>query len=628
MRIHFWPDRAYKTLVGPAWPWISVLDGETYRRRVRSALDPYWQKRLSRVPSDVLRDTYVQHMADVRQAITSKTPGAAGYEKVEAGIEGVEAAFWFFDLGCSAWIVMLERLRREGWISEESDLSFDEVEAAWAAEGPQAAAELLDEALEERPASKPGLNLYRVPLALWNDHDPARAVTLLDRAVSRLTPFALSSAGITLPLSYGLALALNEQAEAAASLLHDQRVPGRPAGLTGFSTPEVRYQRARYLWDLREHEEALGLLRDVVLADPAYYLRLVTDRAWTAGQPDAAAALQQGLSDAVGSARSRVARWQQSRADEEARIPQVKRIDEIAEIGDDGPYLALVTNRLLTEAEVWKEENEDVDSAFWADLDRIEDVAAELPDEFPLRLGPGFAERFAGPGSDLEALEDLVDRGQVREAQQLLGKLFKEVPWAIRMGSISYAARLTNALATAGDVLRVRGTEADADRLGRVFELLQQCARLAEPIKNLPDRISPELLHSTRRIWEEIIRIEEAWIDSERRQFGRMTIEVPDAVPPIKRGGWRSYQPRVVDASGNPVAGVPVLWRVASGAGYPKDPAMCLDGEWALSLHTGTVHLTVEARGSGDGGVIEARILGNYSPVEIEYGIVDEALDG
>lgn len=623
MRQSFWPDRARKALMGPAWPWISPLDGPTFSQRVRAALEPYWAKRLQRVPDDYLSPSAREHLIGVKSGFQADSVMGAGFEKVAAAANGNPEAFWFFDLGAAAWIMSLIRLRSESWISDDDTLSLNIVEESWRQEGPARAIELLDEALADRPAAHPNLCLYRAPLALWHEGDAEGAMLALDRAVARLSMPVVGALGSTLPLTYAALFALQGDVERAAAVLEEGVNESRTPGMRGFDTAEVRYQRARYLWDLRRYDEALALIRRVLETEPAYLVRLLTDPAWLELHSATRASIHQTLAEVIGAARSSIARFQQARTEKDNANPNVRKIDETLLFVGDEPYMLLAAASLLPAARSWDESQKLVEPDFEANVERLEEFAEHLPAAFPLRLGADYAPRFVGERSDMEHLRRLIAQERYADAATFARRLVEDLPWALRMGTMSYLARLTQALATSGDVIRVRGNRDDQPRLQKIVELLERCVKCFEPAQSMPQKLGAGLLRAAQDVWREIEAIESAWVESERRHFGRMRIEIPDETKAIRRGGWTSIQIRVTDVSGQPVAGVPVLWRVASGPAFPKDPAECLDGEWGLSLHTGTVHITVEALGRGDRGVIEAKILGNYSPVEIPYEVVD-----
>lgn len=620
MRLSFWPERARKALLVRAWPWVLPSDGSSFAQRVRLALDSHWTSRLERVPEDFLSPTTRERILQARASIVAESFAGGGFEKVEQAVNGLASAFWFFDLGCAAWIMTLARLREEGWIEEDPTFSFHAIEEAWR-KSPAEALKQLDAVLQDRPTTHPTLCLFRAPLALWEGRDFGKAMADLDRALSGMSSFALEAIGVTLPLTYAFLHALQGNVEQATLMLAEGRFDHRPAGWAGLNEAEARYQRARFLWDLGAFDESRKLLSDVLGTDAAYMLRLYSDPAWRDGPEQEYASLAHVVGDVAGRAQSHIARWQQARKEDD--LEQSKQILDVLRFGGQQPYFVVAVGARLAMIRAMEEDQEAVDRTFWQDLDLVRAFAEQLPDNMPLRLGPGYRRRFLGEKSDLEALENFVATRRWGEAKSLLGRMVADLPWAVQMASIAYLARLANALVTAAEVLRTREREEDLARLQRVFELIERCQGLVEPIQKFSDRLGEGLSHALQKIWRDIGEIEGAWVESERRQFGRMRLSPPNVVQPVQRGGWTSYQLVVTDAAGQPVAGVPVLWRVVSGPAFPKEPADCLDGEWALSLHTGTVHLTVEAMGVGDEGLIEAQILGNYSPVEIAYRVVD-----
>ena len=164
MRARFWPDRAWKSLVGRAWPWVAPGDGPDYRERVTSTLRTYWgEQRLPRVPGDFLSEATRKKLGAAADAADADTVFWGVYEKIAAAAAGDGRAFWFFDLGAAGWMLMLRRLRQGGWLPERADLSqLVEIEQVWR-NGPGHAAAEIDARLEAASGPTPGLRLYRVP---------------------------------------------------------------------------------------------------------------------------------------------------------------------------------------------------------------------------------------------------------------------------------------------------------------------------------------------------------------------------------------------------------------------------------------------------------------------------------
>lgn len=626
MRVSYWPHRAWSTLVGPVWPWLSPSgDADAFARRVRGAIDPYWTKRLRRIPARYLSERARETLIGARERIDIRTVSGAGYQLVERAGAGRADAFWFFELGGTAWIRALDRLRSQGWLPPvpEGSITPDEVEAAWRKGGPEAAKSVIDPVLARSPVGHATLALYRVPIALWHDRSADDAIRLLDRAVSRLTTATMGEFGVTLPLTYGLLHGLRGDVERAAEILNEAPDPQRPPGWSGLASPEVRYWRARFLWDSNQSESAVQLVRKVIECAPEYLLRLATDRAWQETNVESRAQLGAMIGEVVDSARGDLTRFQQSRKEGDEQIQAVRTISEIMRFAADEPYMLLAAASLLPEIETWRESQASVGHAFHVEYQRMRSFIDHLPANLPLRLGAGFQPRLRGEDSDIQRLDELIARKRFREAKRYLDDLYREIPLAAKMASASYGSRLVGALATAGEVLQGRGQPEDKQRLRRIYQLSQRCVDLVRPIQDLPDQVGESLLDDLQQVWGEIAAIERAWIDSESRAFGQMRLVPPSEVQPIERGGWTAYTFSVVDSAGRPVAGVPILWRIVSGPAHPKEPAECLDGEWFVSLKTGRVYLTVEVRGAGGGGEIEARILGDYSPVRIRYSITD-----
>src|SRR5690606_2002146 len=222
--------------------------------------------------------------------------------------------------------------------------------------------------------------------------------------------------------------------------------------------------------------------------------------------------------------------------------PNVRKIDETLLFVGDEPYMLLAAASLLPAARSWDESQKLVEPDFEANVERRAELAARLAAAFPLRLGADYAPRFVGERSDMEHLRRLIAQERYADAATFARRLVEDLPWALRMGTMSYLARLTQALATSGDVIRVRGNRDDQPRLQKIVELLERCVKCFEPAQSMPQKLGAGLLRAAQDVWREIEAIESAWVESERRHFGRMRIEIPDETKAIRRGGWTSIQ--------------------------------------------------------------------------------------
>jgi tetratricopeptide (TPR) repeat protein len=557
-------------------------------------------------------------------ALAADTPAAAGYAKIAAAAAGDASAFWFFDLGHAAWISLLGQLRTGDLLPADAEekRQLAHVEQLWMRQGPAAAAAELDRLLGQNPLSHPAYSLYRTPLALLHDGDPRMAMACADRGIARLNYRAVGLMGATIPLTYAMCHAMLGDLRSAEKTLNEDLGEARPAGWTGYRTAEARYQRSRYVWELGLYEESAALIGKVIAADPDYMLRMHSDPVFASRVTASGGPLQALIQSGIEQARVDLDRWQRNRIAGDREAPAVRRIVDVIDALGIEPYSLLCVGRLIPSADAWRSRQMALGATFNTDLKRLREFAAVLPSAMPLRLASSGRRRFDGvEDSDMAVLESLVDRGRVAEAADMVERVIDDLPYSTKLASFAYLVRLSEALATSGNVLSAGARPEDESRYDVIVELGKRCLGLVEPIRALPETFTQGLAQQLVPVWDEIAAIETSWIRSEDRAFGLLRI-VPPAQPPVLvQGTFRAPQVLVTDSAGQPAAGVPVLWRVASGPAVPKTPADCLDGEWASSLATGIVYLSLEVRGSGASGTIEVRILGNYSPVTIPYSV-------
>jgi hypothetical protein len=625
MRGSFWQDQAWRVLISPAWPWLDVDAQGRFAARVRGILDPYWGKRLQGVPEHFLSAGAVRALLEGRMQLGAEHPVAAGMEKVAQAAAGEADAFWFFDLGCTAWMLRLAEMRREGLVPEpEQDGLYREIEQVWAAQGPAAALAHVEARMAGDRMRSLGLCLYHVPLALWQKRSAPEAMASLDAAMGGLTRLSQAALGITLPLTYGHLLALTGDLAGAEAILNEHEIPVSNGGWIGFASPAVRYQRARILWAQGEMEAARHLLARIAESDASYLLRMVTDPALMGPDGQRDGSLMATLGDQIDRARSQVMRWQHSRPDRERNTLAQTRADAtlgaLRAMGGEA-YVVLAA---AAAARSLEDRSGSFSHSFRADYKQVADFVAGLPPTFPLTLGEGYARVFSGSDdSDMARLERLVREENAPEATRMLLRIMALLPSAIRVGVAHYAARLCDALATAAETLHKSEAPEDRRRLQLLSRLWDRCISLADLIRNLPDDVGPALLSDFASLWSKIAQVEEAWVASEGRAYGQLRLIPPTEVLPIRAGTFRAYHFQVQDASGRPVAGAPVLWRVRSGPAQPKEPSRNLALEWTSSLETGRVLVAVAAGRESGAGEIEARVLGGREPVRIVYRVED-----
>jgi tetratricopeptide (TPR) repeat protein len=613
--------KASQAPVGEPWPWLPIGDPD-HERHTRRELEPAVGQ--GSVPSHYISDRFRNALRALRPTVRPDTPYAAGYEKVEAAAAGSAEAMWFFDRGAGAWTLLLGQLRSLGLLpGDPKDEHIDALERAWRAGGAKAAA-ALDRAIARAPLAYPAFDLFRVPLCVWEGRDAAKAMVHLDKAVTRLTLPGRRAMGSTLPLTYALLHAMLGDLDAAEQALDETRLGAREAGLSGLTGPEARYHRARYLWLLGRHQEAVALLTTAVAEDASYAARAHWDTVWREpGDAHLAPAAASALGQMVEDARSQLAVWQQSRTPVEAATTEGRAVTEVLRLGGSEPHAALVAAAQLRRIRGWRDGQKPGRDAFRIDLERLQEFAAAIPGFAPIRLGTGYAPRFAGPApSDMDEVARLVAGGRLRDAERYTEDLLHDLPATIRLASITYVTRLVEALAGAAEILQSRDGQGDRVLLQKIDELYnRRCLTLIDPVRNLTGQVGPELTDQVRELWTRIGQIEEEWVGVARYAFGEFTLRAPEELRPVPTGGFAAYALKVVDAAGNAVSAVPVLWRVASGPAEPREPADSLTTESALSLQTGLAYLAVAAPNSEGEGEIEAWIMGTQHRVRFPYRV-------
>lgn len=610
--------------MGEAWPWISPIQDNNYETRIENTLDSYWvERRLQSVPERFLSPTTRDRILEMRSQITPATAGGAGLEKIAGAQEGNPDDFWFFDLGCGGWILGLGNLHEFDLLpGDQGSSEATRIIEAWR-ESPQKALQAANDIIGDQPYEHPTALLYKVPLALWQARDPEAAMTALNRAFPRLSGKALRELGKTVPLTYGLLHGLSENIEQAAQLLDEDNADLRPSGWHGIMSTEVRYHRARYLWALRQPEEATELIEQVLTEDSSYLLRMTTDMAWRQGQgEDETPQVLTIGSEIIDRKRKELTRWQQGRPRGEVEeAPAAGQIDDLLELGDD-PYIILSAASLLEDIQAWRRDQMTQPSEVKQDLEKIREFARQVPRDFPFRVGADYAPQFVGPDSDMERISQLVEQDRWDDVADLVARLEFDLPYSIQVALAMYAQRMVNTLASSARVLAARGTKTDYKRVRSLYQLAQQVLQLRDPIRNLPGGVRPELGYQFHKVWEKLEEIRHGWITTIRRAFGQLTIQKPKRIDPIDHNSWRAIPVRVLDASGEPVSGVPVMWQITEGPATPKDPNEFLNVEWALALQTGVARMPVATEREGQRGMIRAWILGQpEQAIEIPFPI-------
>lgn len=615
--------------MGRPWPWIDPLENENFEEKVFGVIEPYWTKKLAKVPPEILSEEDRNKLQQVLASVRPDSRAGAGYQYAKRASRGGADAFWFFELGCPAWISILSNMRHNGWLPRGGrEINFAGIEQLWAKKGPAVAAAYIDKATEKLNGHiPPALALYRVPLALWSDKDPKKAMDLLDRSLAPMGSEAIGVMGVTLPLTYALTRALSGDIKGAEKMLDEEVHEGRPRGMAGLYSPEARYWRARFLWELKEYEVANALLEKVFSEDATYILRLFTDPAWKLLSSTVKSEVRELLREVFSEASSEIMDFQHSRGSEVTDEKEEEIID-ILDFSSNSPYFYVAAANLIKDYKKWKGGQVEVGFAFQQDLEEMRNAARRLPAGMPLKLGGHFKPRFRGPNSDVEHVEELVNKRLLGDAEKYLEELLPELPIACNQATAAYGARLMDSLISAAKLLYTNRNQEDRQRLKILLKLIDRCGSLAEPVRNLPDTLSKGFYEEIETIWKGFAALEDFWRQADVRAYGELRVKMIERPKPVVRGSWAAFPVIVVDSANNPVSGSPVYWRVLSGPARPKEPVEGIEGEWFVSLKTGRAYIAVTAMGPGEKGQIEVRVVGHPKILTLDYTVVDDIPEG
>lgn len=614
------------------------------------ALRRLWAARLERVPDAWLSTTGRQALVALAPALTAESPVAGGFEWIaraigtpaggSAGASGAASGgadpdtFWSLDLGGLAWMARLTQLRTDGRLPETPGAArAAAIEQAWAAEGATGIAARLDAATRGDPTTDATIALYRLPLAVWSERNQALAVRLLD-VLGRVLPSATVQAlGATWPLTYAAVHALRGHPEAAAHLLDERRSAVLPRDWQGLATVEVRYARARYLWEAERTADAVRLITGVLRESPSHVLRLLTDPVWQGANLLDRSALDAPLTRLATEALTAWTRWQQGPG-ATASDPRARRAQEMVRRLGTQYYPVLAAS--VTVGGVPREAPLRFDPAFHDTLERVRHFVAGLPATLHVRLGgPEDAPMAWGSeDSDLGRLEQAVVQGRVPEAVRRLDRLVGALPGELRLHLVHHGSRMVTALLAAGQITEAQpASPGNRDRIDQILRLLAEASAQVAPIDALGSSVGPELTRQVTPIWQTFQQIENAWVQADLRAYGRLSLvdasaEAPGAESllrvPAGTGEWVAAKVRVTDGRGAPVGGVPLRWGVSSGPARPTDLAPTLIEDWSVSLQTGLAYLRVSpgAGVPGERGTVSVRLLSGGADLQLPYVIV------
>lgn len=580
----------------------------------------------------------------------------AGYEVVLGAATGDPTSGWFLDEGGLAWAWTLERLSVLGLLGDGGRVARETVHRASLAAlaeagalgtgaGPgagttagarrvaQAAAEGLDALLARGGAARAAALLYRVPLALWVDRDPRRAMALLDAALPQLGGEARAVLAGHEDLTYALALSALGDTVGARDHLEDALTRRGVEVRQGWGrrgdrgddgarddvttlleaayrdvasrhrtalAREMRYQYARLLWETGQTTGAAEWVAGVLAEDASYLLRCVTDPVW-AQRARGLDVVNGVIARSVEGARDELLRWQQTRVGGDEELEEVQALARAISFAGEEAYPLLGAGTLIPAARrAWLLKRPRAGRALDERVAEIEAIAREVPVWLPVRLGTGFAPRFReGTGGDVPRLQRLLRERAWAEAEQLADAIEAELPLALLVASGDYLERMAEAMAAAGQVLMrqdagTQGARA-ATRLAGLMSAGERVRELADLLAAAPSELGTPLRQVLTALWGDMDDVLRAWLASERSAIGEPAVRLLDEPWAIRVGEWQPFRIRVTDEAGTPVPGAVLVWSVEgqpSGVRLRLDQeSACLAEDWAITREDGVAHL-------------------------------------
>lgn len=616
------------TLMGPRWPY--TLPGEdTFKNEALPSILNWWQsRRLVVVPEyEHFWSPASRQLLDERaEEVRSGHRDGGGYEWLDSLRHGSAEAAWSLDLGCLAWSIGLSTLRRDHLLPGTPDEGYlDLIEKLWR-ENPEKAEVMLQGFLANDSGVAPWAAWYWLPLRLWGgEEDEDVEADLVDTFLATLSPRAIDYLGPTAPLTlaWGAARA-GDYSRAVAILTPGGRGAFPFRALTG---DEVRYHRARYLWMAGELEKGASDAVDLWRSAPSMWLRALQDPVWSRALRDPQSVVVTQVERAVHSLRSEGARWR-APTEEMRRYPGYVNIMEQSDRVPESHYEAFLFANTAQQYNQWRLGEAALTPRMQADLERIRTFSETAPSDFPLRLLVTDARLFnsSSPSvpSDLGILKRTVREGAVAEASGLAQQISSILPSACRVALSGYALRLLDAMEAAGAAIVAAPDESSAFRLSTLNTLVKECQSLGYKIGVLETETGAGLGRGVADLWEWLMKVENAWVKTDRRAFGTLEVRHVEGPGLATRGAPSVVRLGVFDGEGKPVGGVPVEWSVIRGPAHPLDATDGLAIEWATSLAIGTVILRVRIEGPGEEVVIRARVLGSASSIDIPFRVQDK----
>jgi hypothetical protein len=537
-----------------------------------------------------------------------------GLGKLTAASQGSASAFWFFDAGAAAWVQALSLLIASGTASRAVDSkTWMPVLQAWRSGGAAAWAALHEVQAEHGP-SDPSTALLEVPLALFHARDPKRALRAVDRAWDMLTMDNLRILGTTWPLTVGLCHALDGDLKGARTYLDPAGISAKRDSLGLWQTTELRYHFARYAWADGERERALDVIDSVVNEDADYAGRLLTDRTWRESVPPLYVTdITNRMGERVQAIRDELVRWRQSKVNSPPGvIPLVDRIEDLLSYAPNDGLILMAIGTALSSAttEMVRQEREGAGLA--QQVRRLQQFAKALPVDLPLSLGPGFAPRFSGVGSDLTVLQTLIDANEVSIAADFADLLLDHAPRVAHVAVKAALFRFANALVMLGEHLLERQRPSDQARYEQAIETLGVCRPMMDALAQMSPSSSEGFALELGDVWNALQGEIKLWTSSEEAATGVPVISAGAEEVSVPRGHFRAVQIDLRDATHQSLPGAIVRWRVSEGPARAKDGLMGLGDQWALTMSSGRTFLTLmvdSAVESGTVGAVELEAL-------------------
>jgi hypothetical protein len=602
MRPPFWPDKAWSTLVGPAWPPLAIDSGSD-SDRVRTALAAYWKVRLDAVRPPLLSEDMRARFAD-HDGTRDVEVQQVGYEWLARAAAMEPCGFWFMEVG-SAALGMVARQRAGQYETVQRAL------VQWNSAGSEAAAEVLAPLLTQASVEAGWGHVLQSIIDLWHDRQPTRAIARLDRAATLLGATAFGALGVSAPLMYGFAMALEGNVREGAELLQEWLRDHEDA--PDHHRAEVMYHLARYLWSMELDQQATDALVSAVEMSPAHLLRFASDPAWGSA-PAGASMPTEVLGRAAEKLRTQMVRWQRRVTAPDQGQDAFREVRYLLSFASDTYALFAASAARRIALAHGAEEPYHPPVAFAGQLQGLREFARSLPADILLSFGPD-APLLREQVAEIEQylVENPVEESLVHHVQEIVSIL----PRACKVCVFEHAQRIARALEAAQQMANAEDEEAQ-----KFFRtMMRRCIRVAGGLESLPDRADAALARATADQWNLLHDVIVAWSKRLKRLHGEVRI-IAEADTVVSAGDRSAARVRIVDARGEVVAGVPLVWSVASGPAVPREAGQCLRDCWTLSLSTGKAYLPLSVvDGQSTEGTIAVATVGDRAPIILTYSV-------